>query len=163
MESTKSTQKGGDRVSNVLEIGCGVRRRPEATVTIDKTSYGKPDIVRDVAKRGIPFADNTFDAVYAMDVMEHIEKYEDLIFFINEVWRVLLPNGIYNFTTPYGVAGLYEHLTHHRCFTEMTFKYLEPDLPDDYENMRVSDGIIARFNTKFDRTSSLVGIFTAIK
>lgn len=147
----------------VLELGSGVRKRPEATVTIDKSPHGKPDIVRDVAKRGIPFEDNTFDEVYAMDIMEHIEKYEDLIFFINEVWRVLIPKGIFKFTTPYGVNGLTEHLTHHRIFTEMSFRYLNPDLPDDYEHMRESDGIVARFKTKFENSSSLYGIFTAIK
>ena len=67
----------------VLEIGSGVMKRPERTVCIDKSPHGDPDIVRDVAKRGIPFEDNTFDKVYCMDMIEHIEMYEDLIFFLN--------------------------------------------------------------------------------
>lgn len=148
----------------VLEIGSGVMKRPERTICIDKSPHGNPDIVRDVAKRGIPFEDNTFDKIYAMDVLEHIEMYEDLIFLINEIWRVLKPDGEFNFTTPKGIVGLQEHLTHHRCFTNASFKYLEDNLDPTYEHMRISDGIIARFKLSFeDSSSSLLGIFKAIK
>mgnify|MGYP002413498416 CR=1 FL=1 len=147
----------------VLEIGSGVMKRPERTICIDKSPHGDPDIVRDVAKRGIPFEDNTFDKLYAMDVIEHIEEYEDLIFLINEIWRVLKPGGIFEFTTPMGLNGLKEHMTHHRCFSEESFKYLGDGLDTTMEHMRISDGIVARFSMVFDNSSSLHGLFSAIK
>lgn len=149
---------------NVLEIGCGLVRRPDTTVAIDKSRHANCDIVRDVAKRGIPFNDSWFDKVNTFDVIEHIERYEDLIFFINEIWRVLKPDGIWEFTTPLGITGLTNHMTHMRCFTEEGFKYLSDNLPDDYEHMRISDGIIARYELGFNNANAiLVGEFKAIK
>jgi len=79
----------------VLEIGCGLTRHGDTTVAIDKVDTPQADIVRDVARRGIPFRDNTFDKVYAFDVIEHIEPYDDLVFLLNEIWRVLVPMGFF--------------------------------------------------------------------
>ena len=149
---------------NVLEIGCGLVKRPDTTVAIDKSSHAACDIVRDVAKRGIPFNDSWFDKVNSFDIIEHIERYEDLIFFINEVWRVLKPDGVWEFTTPLGISGLTNHMTHMRCFTVEGFKYLADDLPDDYEHMRISDGIVARFKTEYKNADGILnGIFKVIK
>lgn len=148
----------------VLEIGNGLLRRPETTVAIDKCWTPSVDIVRDVAKRGIPFAEDTFDEVYSMDVIEHIEFYDDLIFLINEIWRVLKPKGVWKFTTPLGLPGLADHITHHRCFSKESFAYYGEDLTADYEHMRKSDGIVARFKMEFGKdNSSLYGSFEAIK
>lgn len=143
----------------ILEIGSGIHHRPEADITIDKSPHGKPNIVRDVARRGIPFTDETFDEVYSMDIIEHIEHYEDLIFFFNEVYRVLKPGGLWKFTTPLGLAGLADHLTHHRAFTKESFSYLLPEFESNVEYMRLADGIIARFEQEFIMGTGLYGIF----
>lgn len=147
----------------VLEIGVGTRRQADTTVSIDKSAHANPDIVRDVAKRGIPFTDNKFDKVYSFEVIEHIEHYEDLVFLLNEIWRVLKPEGIWHFSTPMGLNG-FDHMTHHRVFSQEAFSYLSANLPEDYEHMRIADGIMGRFELVFENTSnSLVGKFKAIK
>ena len=151
-------------MSRVLEIGVGFRRQADTDVSIDKSAYCKPDIVRDVAKRGIPFADNTFDKVYCFEVIEHIDSYDDFIFLLNEIWRVLTPDGIWHFSTPNGVGNSFNHLTHSRAFTRDSFQILTKDLGYDWESMRISDGIIARYALDWiDNASSIIGLFKAIK
>lgn len=148
----------------VLEIGCGLHKiMGENSIAIDKSTHSKADIIRDVAKRGIPFADNTFDLVISLEIIEHIEQYEDLIFFINEIHRVLKPEGVWKFTTPNGIESL-NHITHHRIFTIGSFRYFE-ESDEDTEHMRIADGITARFKPTWGDTTpiNLEGIFYAIK
>jgi SAM-dependent methyltransferase len=150
----------------VLEIGVGLHARPDTTVGIDKVKTFCTDIVRDVAKKGIPFNDDWFDKVNAFDVLEHIESYEDLIFMINEIWRVLKPDGMFEFTTVSGISGL-GHISHHRTFFVESFDYLKVNTEnEDYNHMRESDGIVANFELNFDSsvaTGWLYGKFKAIK
>jgi SAM-dependent methyltransferase len=46
---------------------------------------------------GLPFADNTFDCVYAGEIIEHLV---DTDFFVSEIARVTRPNGAAVITTP---------------------------------------------------------------
>jgi len=133
----------------VLEIGCGIHRRGETTVAIDKIETPCTDIVRDVAVRGIPFADNTFEKVIAYDVIEHVEFYDDLIFLFNEIWRVLEGDGMFEFVTPAYPQSI-RHLTHHRFFFPDSFAYLEAGRSSELDHMRRSDGIVANFKILFD-------------
>ena len=151
-------------MKNVLEIGVGLHRRPDTTVAIDKTKTKFTDIVRDVAKRGIPFNDNYFDKVNCFDVIEHIENYQDLIFLFNEIWRVLKPDGLFEFTTVQGING-FAHLSHHRSFFVASFDYLKKSDSEDYNHMRRTDGIEANFKISFDEAAEgwLYGKFNAIK
>lgn len=148
----------------VLELGPGIRRSPEATVAIDKCPEADAEIIRDFAKRGIPFGDNEFDEVRCFDVIEHIEFYEDLIFTFNEIWRVLKPKGLFNFTTPAGIVEGLGHLTHHRAFNSGSFDYLMDNSSPTYEYMRKSDGLVAKFEINWEpRAGILNGKFYAIK
>lgn len=149
----------------VLEIGCGIRRSGDTTIAIDKIKTPQVDIVRDVAKRGIPFCSSMFDQVLAYDVIEHIESYDDLIFLFNEIYRVLKPNGLFHFTTPNGFENSLTHITHHRGFVKSSFDYFIDGKDDTFDHMRKSDGIEATFRQTFndDDTSVLNGIFYAVK
>ena len=74
-----------------LNIGCGLKpRSPTETedwVNLDYQSGGGVDVVRD-ARRGLPFADVTFDHALLDNFLEHFCS-EDVVFIINEVDRVL--------------------------------------------------------------------------
>lgn len=130
----------------ILELGCGVHRQGDTNIAIDKNPKSQADIIRDFAKRGIPFQDNYFDEVWCFDVIEHIEMYEDLIFTFNEIWRVLKDGGVFRFTTPNGVDAGFSHLTHHRVFIAGAFEYLRAKGDPEWDNMRESDGIVANFD-----------------
>jgi len=131
-----------------LELGPGIHRQPEVDIAIDKCPDADCDIVRDFAKRGIPFSDDLFDDVLAYDVLEHIESYDDLIFLVNEVWRVLRSGGIFHVTVPNYLCG-FDHPTHHRVFSSGAFYYFQNNDNPEMQYMRKSDGIICNFDIEF--------------
>jgi len=148
----------------ILELGPGIHRSGDTTVAIDKCPDAQADIIRDFAKRGIPFGDNEFDEVRCYDVIEHIEHYEDLIFTFNEIWRVLKNKGLFHFTTPNGVEAGFSHITHHRVFTSGSFEYLKDSDNSEFMYMRKSDGLNARFEITWEpREGQLEGKFYAVK
>ena len=65
-----------------------IKARYERYVTADLSGV---DVDVRVDMRAMQFADETFDLVYASDVLEHIE---DDALAISEAWRVLKPGGI---------------------------------------------------------------------
>ncbi len=85
------------------------------------TNAVKSDIYRDIT-RGLPFEDNTFDIVYMHHVLEHIHTDDDFFFVINEIGRVLKPEGTFDICVPpYTFEGAYSDPTHCRVFTPRTF------------------------------------------
>ena len=88
----------------ILDIGCGPNKLEVITVVddrikdwrsmkvigIDHYAFPGVDIVRDL-RRGLPFADNTFEGAHAKHILEHFDG-EDLIFIVEELWRVCKPN-----------------------------------------------------------------------
>jgi len=147
----------------ILEIGCGIHPRADATVRIDKVAVPGADIVQDVAKDGIPLGDNTCSKVFALGMLEHIEHYNELIFLINEIWRVLTNGGEFEFTVPHSLDG-FKHMTHHRIFYPESFLYLRAGHSPEYDHMRRSDGIVANFELGFiDDPTFLHGRFRARK
>jgi predicted SAM-dependent methyltransferase len=151
--------KYADRVNNegkkVLEIGAGYYPKPGATVTLDKTDNGrddelKLDIIRDFAKHGIPFDEDTFDEVRAYDVVEHIELWSEFVFMMNEVWRVLKKGGIFMFTTPARPVDVYGHITHFRIITPGNMEpYFKNSDSPEYMWMRKTEGIVCDFDMNF--------------
>lgn len=149
----------------ILELGPGLHRSGDTTVAIDKSPDSQAEIIRDFAKRGIPFEDNTFDEVRCYDVIEHIEEYQDLIFTFNEIHRVLKNDGVFHFTTPNGLEAGFSHMTHHRVFFAGSFEYLKEDHSPEFEHMRISDNLTAKFRLEFvnRNINTLEGRFYAIK
>ena len=59
---------------------------------------GRPIVHHDVRQR-LPFADDTFDSVYALHIIEHLTP-EEAKRFLSEVRRVLRDDGIFRISTP---------------------------------------------------------------
>ncbi|VVB54478.1 Ubiquinone biosynthesis O-methyltransferase [uncultured archaeon] len=96
-----------DEGKTVLDIGCG---RPCPTMHegafLDTLGYGfgldlKRYKINHPLTQGsmtaLPYADNSFDAVVAMEVIEHVKDYPTAL---KEVKRVLRPGGVFVMTTP---------------------------------------------------------------
>src|SRR5574343_1416453 len=56
--------------------------------------------VCDVTKEGIPCPDNTYDLIWAENVLEHFSPGDEIIFIMNECWRVLVWGGIMEIIVP---------------------------------------------------------------
>ena len=80
-----------------LNVGCGAHYHKD-WCNIDLVALGKEVISHDI-RQGLPFADNSFDAVYHSHVLEHLnpEQGEKLI---RECGRVLAPGGILRVVVP---------------------------------------------------------------
>ncbi len=73
----------------LLDIGCGPAKRP-GHIGLDWYAFPSVDIVRDVAKRGLPFDDNSVDGIWCQHFLEHTAG-EDLLFLVEEMYRVSKP------------------------------------------------------------------------
>jgi len=65
---------------SVLDLGCGDKSRTKLltrnnkVVSVDAWEKTKPDILLDVEKSNLPFAENSFDVVLLIDFVEHLDK-----------------------------------------------------------------------------------------
>ena len=94
----------------ILDVGCGAGnmfhhlsrygrvRGVEVDARPVKIAQSRGYDVRQAdASRGIPFSDDTFDFVTALDVVEHVDDDEAIL---AEACRVLKPGGLFLLTTP---------------------------------------------------------------
>lgn len=98
---------------NELLIGCGMQRikvihvntrtQWSNLVTLDINPQHKPDVVWDLNRLPLPFADDSFDEIHAYEVLEHVGRQGDYEFFFaqfSDFWRILKPNGVLIGTCP---------------------------------------------------------------
>lgn len=76
-----------------LNIGCGEVKLPD-TINIDVEESTHPDIVCDIRNSRLPFEDASFDEVYCIHNIEHIEL-QFWSHVITEVRRVLKNDGLF--------------------------------------------------------------------
>ena len=72
----------------ILDIGCGYRAHPKASVIADVQDFSnfyKDKKFVQIQKKILPFKDKEFDFVIASHVIEHVEDFE---FFIKELQRI---------------------------------------------------------------------------
>lgn len=78
---------------DVLEIGGGHNPRYHPNVDV---VYG--DVQVDV-RLGLPFASESVKCIYSSDFVEHL-TFIELLRLLQECWRILIPNGVLDFTVP---------------------------------------------------------------
>ncbi|MFR9503726.1 MAG: class I SAM-dependent methyltransferase [Rikenellaceae bacterium] len=118
----------------VLEIGTGsgygveiIAPHTSHFTTIDKHTPAQDVIVGDNVEfleatvPPLPFADNSFDCVISFQVIEHIKDDRS---FVNEVRRVLRPNGVFIVSTPNIKMSLTRNPWHIREYTPEEFQKL---------------------------------------
>lgn len=92
----------------LLNLGCGSFVHDDWT-NVDFFSPNEKVISHNLL-RGVPFASDSFDAVYHSHVLEHFEK-RDAFAFIEECFRVLKSGGVLRIVVPdlEGIASEYMH------------------------------------------------------
>ena len=109
-----------------IDLGCGKRRVP-GSIGVDIVPSPAVDIVADFSQ-GLPFRDNSADAVYAYHLLEHLD---DFLGFMGEVWRVCRPDGRVYIKVPHASSSYvtWRDPTHKRGIFISTFAYFD----DTYE------------------------------
>lgn len=88
------------KTERFLEIGPGMRRLV-GFETLNVVADGDVDYIYDAAKK-LPFKDNTFDLIYASNILEHIPWYQTEKV-LSEWVRVLKPGGALEIWVPDGL------------------------------------------------------------
>lgn len=92
-----------------LLIGCGNRHKKQLKfeyvpdefqnlTRLDIDPDCKPDVLWDLTKLPLPFDDNSFDEIHAIDILEHTGQQGDWRFFFaqfQDFWRILKPGGYF--------------------------------------------------------------------
>lgn len=110
-----------DRVK--LNLGAGKDIR-EGFVNHDIAEISGIDVVHDLNCLPWPWADNSFDEVIALDVIEHLDAFFPVM---EEMHRILRPNGVVRIKVPYWNSS-FRHMdpTHKQSIHEMTFHFMDP-------------------------------------
>lgn len=134
------------RICVNIGAGTNIQKSDEQTqwINLDKCEEPGIDIIRDIEKQCLPFADSTITHILCGDVLEHID---DLVYVMNEMWRVLKPGGTLHIGTPHGFMENWKHLTHKRIFYPQSWMYFDAQDPITC-HMRKSDGVIADFEKR---------------
>jgi SAM-dependent methyltransferase len=126
----------------VLELGCGKRPSPGATLRHDRTKHAPHvDVAWDLNEMAWPMDDKSCDVVMALDVIEHVRQ--PLEYIMGELWRILRPGGQLMLRVPAWDSSVgWRDPQHVRLFTEETFAYFDPDQPlgQEYGAMYFPDG-----------------------
>lgn len=104
----------------VLDIGCGDTKQVPGSVGLDSEPGPQVDCVADLEGR-LPFADDSFDNIFAVHVLEHIR---DLLGLMRELHRILRPGGVLHVLSPHWrFVNAVADPTHVRYFDVQTMKY----------------------------------------
>jgi len=122
--------------SKSLDLGCGSSPKnplkAQGLYGLDLADNSTKNVQKCVLGiDNIPFEDETFNAVTAFDLLEHIprisrsgENFEaPFIFLMNEVWRVLKKGGFFFSLTPiYPFPAAFQDPTHNNIITHRTMR-----------------------------------------
>lgn len=140
--------------TRALDIGSGpTPRNPFRAAEVWGTDIRANELLNvreaDLAVAAIPFSPDSFDYVTAHDFLEHIprviympQRRFPFVELMNEVWRVLRPNGLFLSSTPiYPFSEAFRDPTHVNLMTSDTFT----EYFDDRRRMAAMYGFTGAF------------------
>ncbi|MDX1934293.1 MAG: class I SAM-dependent methyltransferase [Capsulimonadales bacterium] len=105
----------------ILEVGCGPNRLFPHSTTLDRNARFRPDILHDLNRTPFPIADDRFDLIVCLHVLEHVTH---LVEATTELHRILKPGGLLFVEVPYFTSVHYHtDPTHVHAFTTRSFDY----------------------------------------
>ncbi|MBC8052962.1 MAG: class I SAM-dependent methyltransferase [Sphingobacteriaceae bacterium] len=109
-----------------LNLGAGGDIRP-GYVNHDIVQLDRIDLVHDLNVYPWPMADNAFDEILAIDLLEHLD---DFMKAMEEAYRVMKPGGLFRIRVPYWNSWCtHADPTHRRGFHELRFHFFDPNSP----------------------------------
>lgn len=118
----KSSKKLQPKAKLCLDLGCG-KNVQRGFVGVDARALPGVEIVHDLEVFPWPIEDDCASICMASHLVEHIKPWCQ-IDFMNEVWRILKPDGIFLISTPYGGSYRYnQDPTHCAPWNESTVAY----------------------------------------
>lgn len=117
-----------DRGGIQLDIGCGANKQGPDWVGMDIQELPNVDIVHNFLEYPWPLPDESCIRAIASHVIEHVPPHDfGFVNFMNEVWRVLKPDGQFAISMPYATSpGMYQDPTHCNFCNENTWLYFDP-------------------------------------
>ncbi len=106
----------------IVDLGCGSRKKP-GSVGMDIAAIPGVDVVANMAY-GLPFRDNSVDAIYVYHVLEHMESFLDTM---GEIWRVCRDGARAYVKVPHAASPFmtWKDPTHRRGLSIATFAYFD--------------------------------------
>jgi SAM-dependent methyltransferase len=115
--------------SKVLELGCGRNKHANA-VGIDRIGLPGVDVVHDLNQFPYPFADNSFEEVYAIHVIEHLDS---ILAVMEEIHRITVAGARTVIITPHHSDSIsWQDPTHKWHLNSYSFSYFEPSYHTNY-------------------------------
>lgn len=112
----------------LLDLGCKSRKEPNF-VGMDWRDHPGVDIVHNLEVFPYPLDENSCLTIKCAHVIEHIKPWL-VLEFMDELWRLLLPNGQLAISAPYaGSPGFLQDPTHCCMVTERTWQLFDPNFP----------------------------------
>jgi predicted SAM-dependent methyltransferase len=132
-----------------LNIGCGVKRRENA-VNLDISDRVGADVVHDLNVVPWPFPSDSFEEVFAYDVLEHVN---DVVRALEEIHRICRPSARVHITVPhFSSANAFTDVTHRHWFGWNSFA----PYTTEHELNHYSHARFARRNTRISFYASIV-------
>jgi len=146
-----------------LNLGCGYRKK-SGFINLDNRSECQPDICCDITY-GLPFSDSSIETVFAVDFLEHI-PIGKTVYVIEEIWRVLIPNGVFYSETPSTDGrGAFQDPTHVSFWNLNSWMYfMNKQYRDLYGITAEFKGLVYdKWTDKQNRIIHTIGELNAIK
>ena len=108
--------------TKTLHLGCGRKKVPGA-LGVDIVGAEGVDLIWDLNRIPWPLPDDTFEIVYMIDVLEHIDN---VIVTMEQVHRVCRDGAAVTIQSPFASSDfLWTDPTHKRGFTSRSFKFFD--------------------------------------
>ena len=106
-----------------IDLGCGRKLYGKGWTGIDKSKYSAAKYKIDFTKTSLPFPDETVDEIRSEHTFEHINGV-DLIFLMNECWRVMKwGTRLWIYVPEVWCDLAWQDPTHKNYFVESSFKF----------------------------------------